>query len=405
MEKISPKEFLIRQPSYPEVMPTDPYYVDLANKILSAIDGSDFARSIHGSLNKRVALACVDYMQDIVADAGIWRSFVDANRQLYGWSVPFHPTPESYVDYELNREDVRFLVWYVVAMLSEEHRSVYPHMRALIEYADICFEVLDSAYEEAPEPEGWHIARGLEFTDAEDHKAIYKLGDWLFLHSYLLTPAYALTLGEIMASVDRKDPDAAKLINERLEQGMMEDTTGPLALHTPEWVYLILERKLMKEQRQPEKANHPYYDKFTAFTGGETIRFFATYDEMNAFFIDALGWAAGEEHLSQAKGADDYVLMVTPDKGMLMARDVARCISAPQNPLYDRKYAALHAFDLISDRGLCPGDLLRRIFDEDWLPDAKFPVADAPEGENRALVHENRDFLARCFLQIYYRGD
>lgn len=210
-----------------------------------------------------------------------------------------------------------------------------------------------------------------------------------------------MSMREMMDGVDMNDPDAPVRMNERLDRAMMEDTTGPLALFTPEWVYLMVEGKLPAEKAPAtEPAVHPYYDKFTRFTGGEEIRFFDSYEAMNRFFIEALGWEQGEEHLAQAKGAHDYILFVTRNKGMLMARDIARCVKAPGNPLYDAAYAADHAFELLSERGCCPGDLLRYIFAHDWLPDAVFPGT-----TDRKLVHLNRDFIARCYLRIYYRGD
>ena len=401
MDKISMKEFLLRQPAFPRQTETDGFYLAIANRLLDETDGMDLSARLHEGVRHKIALIVTDYLQDIVSDAGLWRSFVDANRQLYGFSVPFHDIPENYIDYELNREDVRFLVWYAVAMLSDEFKHIYPHDRMLLELADACFEILDSVYEEAPVPEDFNISRGLEFNDAEDHKTIYQLGNWLFLHSYLLTPAYAESLRDIVMSVDRNDPDNIVHINERLEAAMMEDTTGPLALYTPEWVYLMLERKLPEKQKtDSDKGNHPYYESFIRYTGGEVIRFFDSYDAMNGFFIEALGWAAGERHLEQAAGAHDYTLMVTPHKGMLMARDIARCINAPGNPYYDKEYAAAHAFELLSERGLCPGDLLRYIFEKGWLTDAVFPGTDDTD-----LVRNYQDFIARCYLQIYYRGD
>ncbi|MDE6559546.1 MAG: DUF3843 family protein [Muribaculaceae bacterium] len=56
--------------------------------------------------------------------------------------------------------------------------------------------------------------------------------------------------------------------------------------------------------------------------------------------------------------------------------------------------------DLITERGLCPADLLHYIFEHDALPDAHFPGSD-----DYVLVDKNRDFIARCYLQKYYRGD
>ncbi len=401
MEKISLNDFLLRQPSFPETTETDAYYLELANRLLQSMSTHGFTAAMPAGLLKRIALTLTDYMQDIACDAGLWRSFVDANRELYGWSVPFHDISENYVDYELNREDVRFLVWYAVAMLWEEKRFIYPHDSELIDFADYCFAILDNVYDETPVPQEYNISLGLEFNDPEDHKAIYRLGNWLFLHSYLLTPAYSMTMRELMEGVDMKDPDATSKLNTLLEKSMMEDPTGPLALFMHEWVYLMIERKLPPINSQTKDSTvHPYYESFTSFTGGKEIMFFDSYEAMNNFFIEALGWERGEEHLAQAKGADDYILLVTREKGMLMARDIARCVKSPDNPLYCEEYASAHAFELLSERGCCPGDLLRYVFAHDWLPDAVFPGTD-----DRSLVHTNRDFIARCYLQIYYRGD
>lgn len=404
MEKIDLREFLVRQPSFPEQTETDSFYLALAERLLNDTRSEGLAAELPDAVRKRVALTLADYMQDIVSDAGLWRSFIDADRELYGWSVPFHELPESYIDYELNREDVRFLVWYVVAMYCEELRFIYPHDPKLLDYADACFGILESEYDEAPVPENFNISLGLEFNDPEDHKAIYRLGTWLFMHSYLLTPAFSETLREMVADVAADGDDPVARLNERLEKAMMEDPVGPLALYMPEWVYLMLERKLPQQNNQENDGGkeklHPYYSAFTKSTGGEVMKFFDSYDAMNRFFIDSLGWEDGEEHLSQFKGAHDYTLMVTPRKGMMMARDIARCICADGNTLYDREYASSHAFGLLSERGRCPGDMLRYIIGNEWLPDARFPGTD-----DVSLVSSNQDFIARCYLQMYYRGD
>ncbi len=400
MEKISTDEFLIRQPSFPERTQTDSYYIRVADRLLEEIGADAFGSAMPAGLARRLALSLTGYIQDVVADAGLWRSFVDACRELYGFSVPFHTVGEEYVDYELNREDVRFMTWYVIAMLWEDRREIYPHDAGLLALADRCFAVLEEIYDDAPVPEGFNLAQGLEFNDPDDRAAIYRLGNWLFLHSWLLTPAFSVSLREVMGQVPADDPDFTVKVNGRLEEAMLQDTTGPLALFTPEWVYLMIERRLPHETPEADAPEHKYYTAFTAATGGEDIRFFDSYEAMNEFFISALGWEAGKEHLAQAKGAHDYVLMVNPHKGMLMARDIARCLKAPGNPLYDEAFARENSFDLLTVRGLCPGDLLHRALKEGWLPYAHFPGSDDYE-----LVKANADFIARCYLQLYYRGD
>lgn len=399
-KKITLKDLAISQPNYPKLSESILFYVDLANKIFENIEKTEFGSKMPEGLRKKISLTLADYMQDIVADAGLWRSFVTANRQLYGFTLPFYPISDSYIDFELNEEDVRFLVWYVVAMLWEDERFVSPNDDRLLTLVSHAFHVMEENYEEAPVSEHFQMAQGLEFKDPGDREKIYSLGNWLFLHSYLLTPAFAYSLQEIADEIGMNDPDFNAKLNKRLEEAMINETCGPLALFTPEWVYLMLEGKLHEANENEASQPHKYYEAFTRFTQGRDIMYFDSYEKLNRFFIEALGWSSDEEHLSHVKGQHDYTLMVDKTKGMLMAVNVARCIASKNNPLYDKEFADKNAFSLLVVRGLCPGDLLRRIFKENWLPDAHFPG-----NEDYEFVNKYADFIARTFLQIYYRGD
>ncbi|MDE6338642.1 MAG: DUF3843 family protein, partial [Muribaculaceae bacterium] len=232
------KEFLIRQPSFPKQVGTDQYYLAVANKLLDIFNKSVLGNDVPENVGKRMCLGLIGYFQDIIADAGIWRSFINANRKLYGFSIPFHTHGEEYVDYELNREDVRFLTWYFIAMSYEDMRDIYPHDARIMALADSWYDYLDSIYEESPEPEDYNIARGLELKDPEDQEAIYHLGQWLFLHCYLMTPAFAMTLSEIMSDPELMSGEDITKLHSRMEQSMMEDPTGPLAFFIIEWLRL-----------------------------------------------------------------------------------------------------------------------------------------------------------------------
>lgn len=400
MENITMQDFLVWQPGFPKRVESDTFYLDLANRLLKESKSTVFGDVLPFAVLKRMCLCLTGYIQDIVSDAGIWRSFVDANRRMYGFSVPFHKHGEEYVDYELNREDVRFLTWYSLAMGYESLRDIYPHKPEILELADKWFEVLERAYDDAPEPEGYNVARELDFYDPADSAAVFQFGQWLFLHCYLMTPAMAMSLGEIMSDPELMKEENVHLLHSRLEEAMMELPTGPLAYFVPEWVSLILNGKMLKKKEPANDTFHPYYEKFIKANGGKNIVFFATYQEMNNFFIEAMGWAKGEEHLAMMKNDRDFCLMVNKNKGMLAAKNVAGCIAAPGNPCYNKDYAKSHAFRLLTERGLCPGDLLREVLKEGWLPDAHFPDSDDLE-----LVAENADFIGRCYLQLYNIGD
>ena len=403
---ISKEQFLLRQPAYPQLTLTDPYYYDVANRLARIIrDGKWLDEWPEGCLD-RVALGLTGYLQDILTDSGIWRSFIERNRTLYGRWLPFYTTGETYIPHELNEEDVRFLVWYTLCMTYEERRVWNPEDEHIAQAAQALHAELDRIYEDpdAPVPEDYHISKGLELNNPAETDDVFRFGNWLFMHCYLMTPAYALTLAEMMEEQRRGGKEDMEELKRKLEESMMEDPTGPLALYLREWLFLIIEGKmppLPKHEREAADVPgaHPYYTKFVAATGGERLRFFHTYDELNRFFIDALGWAEGE-NLAQLKPFSDFVLMVHPKKGMLAAREVAKCIKLPQNPCYDEAFAKEHAIDLLTMRGLCPGDLLQYVLEHKALPDARFPGTD-----DYRLVEENADFIARCYLQKYYRGD
>lgn len=399
---ISKEQFLLRQPAMPEETSTDKFYFNLCNRLVEIAKEKGLFPSYPEKVMERAALSLIGFYQDVISDAGVWRSFIKECRRLYGYTVPFYSKEgEEYIDYEMNKIDVQFMVWYSLSMNYETRRVCYPLNEEILKGAEVWYDELEKVYEEAPIPEKYRFSAELEIHSEEDRPEIMRLANWLFFHCYLMTPAFALTLGEISSEYDIQNEDGLLELQKRLDMSIWQDPTGPLALYTGEWLYLIVEGKTAPEPPQNEQTGeHKYYTAFTGFTGGKTMQFFATYEEMNRFFIDALGWAEGEQHLEQVKNDRDFVLMVDPQKGMLLARNIAKCIASPDNPLYDKEYARDHAIELLTVRGCCPGDLLRYICEKGWLPDAVFP-----ETTDFDLVKKNWDFISRCYLQQYYRGD
>ena len=159
MEKISYKEFQFHQPSFPEITETEPFYLGVANSILKLWYENKFFKDISPALAKKIAINLTGYLQDIVSDAGIWRTFIDFNRKHYNFSIPFHEDGEEYIDYELNIEDIRFLVWYNIAMLDESRRTLYPHDSEVLSFAKMIYDYIDSIYEEAPVPKDFNLER------------------------------------------------------------------------------------------------------------------------------------------------------------------------------------------------------------------------------------------------------
>ncbi len=399
MQKITFQEFLLRQPSCPNTFPTDNYFLALSNRILEIWRGIGVLSDIDDAVKKRVALAITGYFQDILSDAGLWRSFVGRMKTMYGHYLPFYSLSESYIEAELNEEDVRFMVWYTIAMLSDEHRLISPLNEEIKLLAKEFHKYLDSIYEDAPIPEGYNLACELDLQNQEEAKQIYDYGVWLFMHSYLLTPAYALTLSSLAAEPGMIVNGDTTNLQKRLEQAMFEDPTGPIALFLRDWIFLTIEGKMPNIPLSPAPAApHPLYEKVIKANHNSPIKFFSTYNELNRFFIEVIGWSPNEEHLPALKNKQDFAILVTPERGMLVASDVCRCIAHPDNPMYDMNYAQHHAIEFLTVRGRCPADLGKYLTNHGYLPDAVFPEAE----DTHEIVAKNSDFIMRCYLQNYY---
>ncbi len=400
--KVNRKEYLISQPGGPEERSTDAFFLNVADNMLLEFYNNKIFQIFHPYMINNYVIYLINYYQDVIADGGVWHTFVDCCRKMYKRTLPFFETGEGYIDYELNYEDVRFLTWYFFSMNDIQLRNLSPFDPRVEKISQIAFTVLEKNYEEAPVPENYRIFHELEIHNQEDWEILSDLNTWLFLNCYLMRPGLALSMHEILNEPEVANADTEGLVN-RLEKAKTECTIGPLAYFDHEWLHLIVDKRLPRisnKNNSHETSFHPYYQKVVDYTNGKTFLFFKTYEELNNFFIKVLGWDANEKHLPALETKGWFAIMVNPNKGMLVAADVARSLKAPGNEYYDATIAYNQAFELLTVRGRCPSDLLLHALNENWLPDARFPQTDDTE-----LIRKNADFIARCYLQEYYRGD
>lgn len=422
MDDINMRQFLFWQPNGEVEQSTDKAYLRLCNRLYHTWKKQGLLPEAPDDLKKVVCLGLIGYFQDIMTDAGVWRVFIDRCQAMYGRYVPFHDDREGYILYELNLEDVEFMVWYYLAFNSMQFRFTSPIAPSLLKLAAALHKVLEEAYDDMPAPQDYKALMECELHAPDDAEKLYDLGQWLFWRNWLMLPPFQLTYSQIYSQfveIQQRAADPAqaqKDIEEARTEVMSTFPTGPLALYMREWMSLLLDGKMPKppkakaEAEPKEPKEHPYYTAFTRATGGKTLCFIKTYDELNRFFIKGMGWAEGEEHLPQFKGHENFVLMVTPDKGLMVAKNIALCVRHPDNPLYDADHASRFAFTLISQRAVCPADMLIYLCSGGYLPDARFPesamlASAAGEPDTTALVAANWDFLARAYLQEFYRAD
>lgn len=407
--EITIKDFMLMQPNYPKVVETDKYYIALGMHLAKLWDNSHRFLSLPDDTRKKIVLAVMGYFQDIVADSGLWRAFVTMHKNLYGKPLPFYPVTDDYVEFELNPEDLQFIIWYVIEGQTCDNGLTSPFDPDIVWLAQLFYKALDKVYIDAPTPVEYNVVTGIDPDDIDDVNRIYTLSKWLFYNSYLMPHAAKVAISAAMTEArsimqsKRHTEDRADRLSDLSDRTMLNNPTGPLSLTVGQWIELIASNKLPdpKPQQASAAKPHKFYTQFVNATGGKEIAFFDGYPALEQFLIEQMGWDDDPDGIFPSmRSCRNFVILANHDKGILVAPDVAQCIYHPDNPLYDKAVAASEAYKLVTDYGHTPIDLVRYLFDHHMLPDAVLPGDDSGR-----LLLDNWDFLARLYQQGFYNGD
>jgi hypothetical protein len=246
--EIKVKDFMERQPNNPKVAETDQFYLWIALRLAKLWDESPWLRGLDDDVRRDVVLAVTGYYQDVVADGGVWRAFSRLHTIKHGAPLPHYDRAEDYVDYELNRDDVRYVIWWTIA--GEAGAEVLdPHEGELEALAMAFHMLLDEEYEKAPVPRQFCIASEVDLDNPMDARRIYDYAYWLYWRSFLLRPSSLAVMNRAMpeahAIIARAgDNDARPLLQDLNECLMFGEPAGPIPLTTAQWLRLIIDGTL-----------------------------------------------------------------------------------------------------------------------------------------------------------------
>ncbi len=386
-KKITPRQWAMIHPKG---------YVNQTNAYLSVADellATSILTSLSPKLEEKIAIAVVAYIEDLISGLGLWESWVQTHKRMYGKYLPFYEVTEEYIVGEPNKQDLAFLVWHYWYKGAENDTVPYPLNETILKQAELWYPVVERAYEELPENTALSAYFSLCPTDI--NAAEEKLW-WLHQGTYLTAPSMWAYNGQYTV------------------QDMYMMPTGPLALFLYEWIGILSSdgnwqllpniRPQKTEERTEEMRikNRHYYDKCLQLYGNNLVCI-DNYDALQHFFHTVCEWKTkeGEEGIfSHLKDHRNFVLLLHPEKGILLKADICEAIYTSSNELYDKAWAEQHAFLLLTKPYLCAPDLLKYLVGNDLLPDACFP-----QTTDNAIVKQHADFIARHALLYFYRED
>jgi len=246
--EISVKDYMERQPGNPKVAETDRFYLWIALRLAKLWDESPWLRELDDDVRRDVVLAVTGYYQDVVADGGLWRSFTRLHADRHGAPLPHYGCSEDYVDYELNLNDVRYVIWWTIAG-EQGGAALDPHDVNLESLATAFHMLLDAEYEKAPVPRQFCIASEVDLDNPLDAQRIYDYAYWLYWRSFLLRPSSQAVMERAMpeaqAIIARAgEHDARPLLLDLNERLMSTVPAGPIPLTTAQWLRLIIDEEL-----------------------------------------------------------------------------------------------------------------------------------------------------------------
>lgn len=246
--EITVKQYMERQPGNPKVEVTDQFYLWIALRLGKLWDESPWLQGLSESVRRDVVLAVTGYYQDVVADGGLWRSFTRLHAERHGSPLPHYGRSEEYIDYELNADDVRFVIWWTITG-GTGNELLDPHDEELGALALAFHKLLDEEYESAPVPRQFCVAGEIDLDDPMDAQRIYDYAYWLYWRSFLLRPSSQAVMDRAMPQAhaiiaQAGESDARPLLLELNERLMYSEPAGPIPLTTAQWLRLIIEDQL-----------------------------------------------------------------------------------------------------------------------------------------------------------------
>ena len=253
LSRIVLKDWLEYHP-YDREVTSDQFYIGLSNKIQHEMLLIDVEDHLVGADYKCMAYMLACYLEDTVSQTGMWTSFVDEHRKLYGRYLPFYDLA-GYEYGNINLADIQFLIWHFCSNLLTQNRFVDPYSIGHAEIAKFVYALLKESEAQAPKNDDLKAALTLP-PDADIHKVAEHL-KFVFFGCYLHQYYFASLMAEEILDVKNQ-----KGSHKNFDQLLDERRTGLLFRRvTP-----LLAQRSSEMLAHWAGREHPLYEKLMSMS-------------------------------------------------------------------------------------------------------------------------------------------
>lgn len=224
---------------------SDNDYALVGNKILKRVQQYQFM-DLNLEEVREIVLRLTLYFEDVVSDLGIWRSFTSWCLEHYGKYLPFYEIDDSeYHQDEPHLEDCMLITWYAFSDIMPNGVH-YPFNKLITTLSTEAFTVMDEEFENvAINGELKTFFEKADFTT--DFYNQRKMLEWLFLECYL---THTFDNNHILEQYEADFPNwsQSQRAYAAICRVVYNQKIGPLALHTKDYLSMILDTNGCKRQ-------------------------------------------------------------------------------------------------------------------------------------------------------------
>jgi Protein of unknown function (DUF3843) len=241
-KQVTLADWLAMKPYDTPINNYDNFYLQQCQKVHSILKLQDVWFKKHDVSHEQFReLSCqlVSYFEDYIVEIGLWSSFIEHNKELYHYPLPFYDLTD-YDETYINVEDIAFLIWHYLTKYTPEEYIMNPDHDCIMMLSESIFKHFETVMDDAPAIDLYN--NFFTIKDDEDYFVFKTKMKWFSTESYLigvdLGKKYTQLKKEILEEGKLKKTEPAKLgivVYSMIEKYLYQKRSSFSALNGPEW--------------------------------------------------------------------------------------------------------------------------------------------------------------------------
>jgi hypothetical protein len=161
----------------------------------------------------------VAYFEDVISETRLFSTFTKQHEKMYGKKLPFYEISDDYLDDEINRQDILFLIWYYISIHKEKmlFDPYFINCHNIKKVVSRTYDLFDREFEKAPINE--KLQEFLQFPVGSDVKTVREKFSFIVKKSLFWESAFSVFFEKIL---DKHKENGIVVLNERSQMGIYD---------------------------------------------------------------------------------------------------------------------------------------------------------------------------------------